>query len=67
LSDRGFGTSLQRLVAWLPLAAAIEASWLQPRQQRAPGWLAHHDINAVMLATSLLAASPSSDGYLDLA
>jgi hypothetical protein len=66
LSDRGFGTSLQRLVAWLPLAAAIEASWLQPRQQRAPGWLAHHDINAVMLATSLLAASPSSDGYLDL-
>jgi hypothetical protein len=67
LSERGFGTSLQRLVAWLPLAAAIEASWLQPRQQRAPGWLAHHDINAVMLATSLLAASPSSDGYLDLA
>jgi hypothetical protein len=67
LPDRGFGTSLQRLMAWLPLATAIEAAWLQPRQQHAPGWLAHHDINAVMLATSLLAASPSSDGYLDLA
>ena len=64
---RGFGTSLRRLVARLPTGAVIEDFWLQPQHQRTPGWLAHHDINAVMLATSLLAKNPSSDGYLDLA
>ena len=58
---------LQRLAAQLPQASAIEAFWRQPQQQRTPGWLAHHDINAVMLATSLLAGSLMPDGYLDLA
>ena len=67
-TDAGFGAdaSLQRLAAQLPRASAIEEFWLQPQQQRAPGWLAHHDINAVMLATSLLASSLGPDGYLDL-
>lgn len=51
--------SLERLVDHLPLIETIESFWLEPAHQRAESWLAHHDINAVMLATSLAPA-----GYL---
>jgi hypothetical protein len=39
----------------------IEKFWLQPENQEAESWIAHRDINMVMLATSL-----SPDGYLRL-
>lgn len=42
-------------------AALLEAFWLDPAQRREAGWIAHQDINAVMLATSLV-----PEGYLDL-
>jgi hypothetical protein len=64
--EAGAASSMQRLTARLPLAAGIEGFWLQPSQQQAPGWLAHLDIDAVMLASSLL-ATQQPDGYLDLA
>jgi hypothetical protein len=53
---------LESLVACLPLTEAIEGFWLRPEHRRSEGWLAHHDINEVMLATSLAPA-----GYLSLA
>ena len=39
------------------VAQDIEAFWLTPSHQQQPTWLEHHDINSVMLATSLLSAS----------
>ena len=41
------------------LKESIERIWLCPDSQMAESWIAHRDINMVMLATSL-----SPDGYL---
>jgi hypothetical protein len=54
-------TRLERLVQFAALGAAIEAVWLEPASRRTAGWLAHEDINDVMLATSL-----APDGFLVL-
>ena len=43
------------------LKEAIDEFWLQNENQEAESWIAHRDINMVMLATSL-----SPDGYLRL-
>jgi hypothetical protein len=43
------------------LKEVIEKFWLQPESQESESWIAHRDINMVMLATSL-----SPDGYLSL-
>jgi hypothetical protein len=43
------------------LTEVIHNSWLQPENQEAESWMAHRDINMVMLATSL-----APDGYLTL-
>ena len=43
------------------LKEAIDKFWLQNENQEAESWIAHRDINMVMLATSL-----SPDGYLRL-
>lgn len=53
--------NLERLAEHLPNIEAIESFWQDPAQQRADSWLAHLDINAVMLATSL-----APTGYLSL-
>ncbi len=61
---------LRSLQEHLPFGAALRAFWLEPRNQRAPTWSDHLDINAVMLATSLVpegylvlrAPEPSPDG-----
>ena len=37
----------------LPLAEAIESSWLDRDSRETRSWLEHRDINDVMLATSL--------------
>jgi hypothetical protein len=51
--------SLDELRPFVPLAAAIEHFWLDPEHQAARSWREHLDIDAVMLATSLL-----PDGFL---
>jgi len=43
----------------LPLALRLDEFWSDPAHRRARSWLAHRDINEVMLATSL-----APDGYL---
>ena len=39
---------------FLPLVESIEAEWRSMRAQASIGWVAHQDINAVMLAASLV-------------
>jgi hypothetical protein len=51
---------LDRLAHHVTMATMIEAYWLSPANREAPSWLAHQDINDVMLATSLV-----PDGYLE--
>ena len=46
---------------YAPMLQEIEAFWLQPANRKAANWRAHHDINQVMLATSL-----SHEGFLKL-
>jgi hypothetical protein len=60
-ADPGQRVQLEGLAQYLPLAGDIEAFWLDPAQQHSATWIEHQDINAVMLATSLV-----PDGYLDL-
>jgi hypothetical protein len=43
------------------LREIIEKFWLEGRSREADSWIAHHDINWVMLATSL-----APDGFLEL-
>ena len=50
---------VEPLEPYFHLATAIETFWLHPAHWDARSWLAHRDINEVMLATSLL-----PDGYL---
>jgi hypothetical protein len=52
---------LQTLMQYLPLRDEIESTWRDPEQQHAATWIEHHDINEVMLATSL-----APDGFLVL-
>ncbi len=51
--------ALPPLLRHAPLRESVESFWLNPRHQAVDSWLEHQDINAVMLATSLL-----PDGYL---
>jgi hypothetical protein len=55
----GADAALDRLRRHVPLRERIESFWLEPAHQAAQSWTAHEDINAVMLATSLL-----PDAYL---
>ncbi len=45
---------LTALAGYAPLRREIEEYWREPARQEARSWLDHHDINRVMLATSLL-------------
>lgn len=56
---RALHARLDGLARWLPLKDEIEAFWREPAHRRTANWMAHEDINAVMLATSL-----APDGYL---
>jgi hypothetical protein len=49
----------ERLMQYLPLGESIETYWLAPANRQAAAWMAHRDINMVMLATSL-----APEGYL---
>jgi hypothetical protein len=50
-----------RLMRYPPLGGIIENFWLESGNRRSSSWIAHRDINMVMLATSLAPA-----GYLTL-
>ncbi len=52
---------IEALGEFSPLIREIESFWLEPANRQANSWMAHHDINMVMLATSL-----SPDGYLTI-
>jgi hypothetical protein len=58
---RDFRTLGRQLLDYVPLIRRIEDFWLDPKNQRSETWTAHTDINAVMLATSLV-----PEGYLTL-
>jgi hypothetical protein len=49
------------LMRYTPLSDSIETFWLDPANRQASEWVAHRDINMVMLATSL-----APHGYLSL-
>ena len=52
---------LKNLGRYAGLREIIEKFWLEGANREADSWLAHHDINRVMLATSL-----APDGFLEL-
>lgn len=52
---------LETLKNYLPLRWIIKQFWLKPENWEVPIWKEHHDINMVMLATSL-----APDGFLNL-
>jgi hypothetical protein len=49
----------EQLMQYLPLRERIETYWLDPSNRQGDEWMAHRDINMVMLATSL-----APEGYL---
>lgn len=51
----------ESLMQYAPLSDIIETYWLEPTNRQTSEWMAHRDINMVMLATSL-----APDGYLSL-
>jgi hypothetical protein len=52
---------LKTLSRYAKLREIIEKFWLEGANREAGSWMAHHDINRVMLATSL-----APDGFLEL-
>jgi hypothetical protein len=56
-----FHVRLSGLARYLPLIESIENFWLKPSNQQSHIWAGHHDINSVMLATSL-----APEGFLVL-
>jgi hypothetical protein len=53
-SDHDLSASLKAIRRYTPLGSAIESFWLVPQHQESETWIAHCDINEVMLATSLM-------------
>jgi hypothetical protein len=54
-------TLLKTLSRYTGLSEIIEKFWLEETNRQADSWIAHHDINRVMLATSLV-----PDGFLQV-
>lgn len=52
-TDVPIAAEVEPLVEYLPLADQIESFWLEGPHQKVESWLAHREINMVMLATSL--------------
>jgi hypothetical protein len=52
---------VKSLSSYAGLREIIEKFWLEGRNREADSWIAHHDINWVMLATSL-----APEGFLEL-
>jgi len=60
-TKRRLHSRTEGLMQYTPLSDSIETFWLDPANKQASEWMAHRDINMVMLATSL-----APDGYLSL-
>ena len=60
-SDDGIQAQLEKLLPFHSIHKLIENFWLEADNQLASSWQQHHDINSVMLATSL-----APDGYLHI-
>jgi hypothetical protein len=54
-------SGIETLIRYRSFSEIIEMFWLEDANQEAESWIAHRDINMVMLATSL-----APDGYLTL-
>ena len=54
LASNDMQTTVSRLADYVPMADEIETFWLGRDQQSTRTWQEHRDINAVMLATSLV-------------
>jgi len=54
LFDDRLSQQIDSLMQYVPLGETIETFWDSPANQRTESWIAHRDINMVMLATSLL-------------
>jgi hypothetical protein len=52
---------IEAVMEYVPLSERIETFWLEHRNREDGSWIAHRDINMVMLATSL-----APDAYLTL-
>jgi hypothetical protein len=52
---------IEGLMRYVPLSEVIEEFWLRRANRESSSWMAHRNINMVMLATSL-----APDGYLSL-
>jgi hypothetical protein len=52
---------IESLAQYSPLIEMIEMFWLEQTNREVNSWMAHRDINMVMLATTL-----APDGYLIL-
>ncbi len=57
----GISEKIPLLLRYMPLKKAIEQFWLDEKNRQADTWTQHHDINTVMLATSL-----APEGFLGL-
>ncbi|MGZ3580571.1 MAG: hypothetical protein ACXWMH_07325, partial [Syntrophales bacterium] len=54
-------SQMKDLTRYTSLSNTIEAYWLDDTNRQATGWIAHRDINMVMLATSL-----APEGYISI-
>jgi hypothetical protein len=54
LLGEGVNAALDELAQYQPLCARIDGFWSAPENRQSQSWKAHAEINAVMLATSLL-------------
>lgn len=59
--ETGLEESIRALEPYERLAETIETFWLRPETRRADAWMAHRNINMVMLATSI-----APNGFLTL-
>jgi len=44
---------LESLMQYVPIREKINSFWLNPKNRQSATWMAHRNINMVMLATSL--------------
>jgi len=58
---RSVQSHLERLMQYVPLREAINSFWLERKNRETEAWMAHSNINMVMLATSL-----APEGYISL-
>jgi len=54
-------SNLESLTQYVPLRETINSFWLERKNRESAAWMAHRNINMVMLATSL-----APDGYISL-